>query len=74
MGGVKNPGRLAWNVDLKLSTAVGECGGPSEFADPKRIRIVRESKVLGVFNLYEIYKDPTKDQKLLPGDQVIVKE
>ena len=73
-GGVKNPARLTWNVDLKLSTAVSECGGPSDFGDPKKIRIVRDSKVLGIFSLPEIQKDPAKDLKLLPGDQVIVKE
>ncbi len=70
-GGVKIPGRLPWTADLTLSSAVGQCV-PDDFSDLRKVRIVRGSKILGVFNLLQIDKDPAKDQKLLPGDQVIV--
>jgi polysaccharide export outer membrane protein len=73
IGSVNNPGRVAWNVDLTLMTAIAERGGPNDFADRKSIRLVREAKVVGVFNLNEMTKDPAKDQKLLPGDQVLVR-
>jgi len=46
----------------------------SDFGSPKNIRIIREGKIFGVFNLTQIQKDPSKDQKLLPGDQVLVRE
>jgi protein involved in polysaccharide export with SLBB domain len=74
IGAVINPGRVTWNVDLTLMAAISERGGPNEFANRKSIRLVRESKVIGVYNLNEIEKDPAKDQKLLPGDQVLVRE
>jgi protein involved in polysaccharide export with SLBB domain len=73
-GGVKQPQRLQWSSDLTLSSAIGNCSGLSDFGSPKKIRIVREGKIFGVFNLTEIHKDPSKDQKLLPGDQVLVPE
>ena len=73
-GGVKQPQRLSWSADLTLSSAIGNCAGLSDFGSPKGIRIIRDGKIVGVFNLTEIQKDPAKDQKLLPGDQVLVRE
>jgi polysaccharide export outer membrane protein len=73
-GGVRAPQRLQWNPDLSLSSAIGNSGGLSDFGSPKGIRIVREGKVVGVFNLKDIQGDPAKDVKLLPGDQVLVRE
>jgi len=73
-GGVRAPQRLSWSSDLTLSSAIGNCGGLSDFGSGKGVRIIREGKVAGVFNLPEIQKDPSRDPKLLPGDQVIVRE
>ena len=73
-GGVRQPQRLAWSSDLTLASAIGNCGGLSDFGSPKGIRIIREGKVFGTFNLTELQKDPSKDPKLLPGDQVLVRE
>jgi protein involved in polysaccharide export with SLBB domain len=73
-GGVKAPQRLSWSSDLTLSSAIGNCSGLSDFGSPKGIRIIRDGKVFGTFNLTELQKDPSKDQKLLPGDQVVVRE
>jgi polysaccharide export outer membrane protein len=73
-GGVRQPQRLQWSNDLTLSSAVGNCAGLSDFGSPKGIRIIREGKIFGMFNLTELQKDPSKDPKLLPGDQVVVRE
>lgn len=73
-GGVRNPQRLGWSPDETLSSAIGECGGFNDFATGKGIRVIREGKVIGTYNLKEIQKDPSKDPKLLPGDQVVVPE
>ena len=71
-GGVRAPQRAPWTPDMTLAAAIGNCGGLSDFGSPKGIRVVREGKVLGIFSLKEIEKDPSKDVKLLPGDQVTV--
>jgi len=73
-GGVRQPQRLQWSNDLTLSSAIGNCAGLSDFGSPKGIRIIREGKIFGMFNLTELQKDPAKDPKLLPGDQVVVRE
>jgi polysaccharide export outer membrane protein len=73
-GGVRQPQRLSWSSDLTLSSAIGNCAGLSDFGSPKGIRIIREGKIFGVFNLTELQKDPSKDPKLFPGDQVLVRE
>jgi polysaccharide export outer membrane protein len=73
-GGVRAPQRLQWNPDLSLSSAIGNSGGLSDFGSGKGIRIVREGKVAGEYNLKDIQRDPAKDPKLLPGDQVMVRE
>ena len=73
-GGVRQPQRLQWTSDLTLSSAIGNCAGLSDFGSPKGIRIIREGKIAGVFDLRLLQKDPSKDPKLLPGDQVLVRE
>jgi polysaccharide export outer membrane protein len=73
-GGVRQPQRLPWSPDLTLSSAIGNCAGLSDFGSGKGIRIIREGKIAGLYNLAEIQKDPSKDPKLLPGDQVVVRE
>ena len=73
-GGVKQPNRLPWSSDMTLGSAIGNSGGLGDFGNPKGIRIIREGKVFGIYNYKEIQKDPAKDVKLLPGDQVTVPE
>ncbi len=73
-GGVKGPGKQQWASDLTLGSAIGSAGGISDFGSEKGIQLVRDGKIFGVFNYKEIKKDPSKDVKLLAGDQVIVKE
>ena len=71
-GGVRAPNRLQWLADMTLSSAVGNCGGLSDFGSHKGVKLIRDGKIQGIYNLKEIEKDPSKDVKLLPGDQVIV--
>ena len=73
-GGVKAPGKQLWTADLTLVTAIGSAQGLSEFGSPKGVRVIRDGKVFGTYNLKDLDKDPAKDIKLLAGDQVIVKE
>jgi protein involved in polysaccharide export with SLBB domain len=73
-GGVRAPQRLQWNPDLSLTSAIGNCGGFGDFGSNKGIRIIREGKVFGMFDWKNIQSDPARDPKLLPGDQVVVRE
>jgi len=73
-GGVSSPQLLPWRPGLTLSSAVADCGGLSEFSSGKGIRVVRSGKVIGPCSLKDVARNPAKDPKLLPGDQVIVPE
>jgi polysaccharide export outer membrane protein len=73
-GGVRMPQRLQWSPDVTLSSAIGDCGGLGDFGRGDKIRLVREGRIVGVYRLKDIQKEPAWDPKLLPGDQVIVPE
>jgi protein involved in polysaccharide export with SLBB domain len=73
-GGVKVAQRLQWTPDMTLTTAIGNCQGFNDFARQTGIKLIRESKVFGVYNFKDVSSDPAKDPKLLPGDQVVVRE
>ena len=71
-GGVRQPGRQPWTSDMTLGSAIGSAGDLDEFTSGKGIRIIREGQVFGSYNKKDIEKDPAKDPKLMPGDQVMV--
>lgn len=72
-GGVRAPQRLPWTADLTLGSAIQIAGGLSDFGSPKGIRLIREGKAT-IFNLKDFDRDPSVDPKLLPGDQIIVRQ
>jgi protein involved in polysaccharide export with SLBB domain len=71
-GGVKSPQRLQWSQDLTLHTAVSNAGGLDDYADPKKVRLIRDGKVFHAYDLRVLEKDLSQDPRLLPGDQIFV--
>lgn len=71
-GEVRAPQVVPWSQDLNLSQAIKRAGGPGEFGNIKKIRVLREGKLMGVFNLRAADKDPNQNPKLLPGDEIEV--
>ncbi len=70
-GSVRNPGRIPFQADLTLMSAISAAGGLNDFADLKRVRLVHDKKV-EVIDARRIRKDPALDIKIFPGDQVDV--
>ena len=70
-GAVRNPGRVVYTADLTLMSAINAAGGFNDFADRKRVRMVRESKA-EVIDTRKLMKDPSLDRKVQPGDQIEV--
>jgi polysaccharide export outer membrane protein len=68
-GSVRAPGRVPYTPDLTLMSTINAAGGFNDFADRKRVRLTRDSKVQ-VIDTRKISKDPSLDQKVLPGDQI----
>ena len=70
-GEVKAPQRVPFTADLTLLGAISASGGFTEFADRGKVRLLRDKKTT-IYNAKEILKDPSKDVRLKPGDQVDV--
>ena len=70
-GEVKSSGRLQYTADLTVMAAIAGAGGFSDFADRKHVKVVRSGKVK-VIDTTKLSKDPSLDEKVLPGDQIFV--
>ena len=69
--GMKGESRVPYTPDMTLLTAITAGGGLNDYADPKRVRLLRSGQVQ-VINCNEIRRNPEKDIKLLPGDIIQV--
>jgi polysaccharide export outer membrane protein len=72
-GAVRAPQAVPWNTDMSLTNAITRAGDFSDFANKTKVKVTREGKV-NYYNTKKIDKDPTQNPKLLPGDEVYVKE
>ncbi len=70
-GEVKAPQRVQFTADITLLGAISASGGFTEFADRGKVRLLRDQKTT-IVNAKEIVRDPSKDIRLKPGDQVDV--
>ena len=70
-GEVKSSGRVQYSPDLTVLSAIGAAGGFTDFADKKRVRLSRDGKVK-IIDTTKASRDPSKDEKALPGDQINV--
>jgi protein involved in polysaccharide export with SLBB domain len=72
-GGVRAPQRLLWSPDLTLRSAIDLAGGTSDFGTLRGLKLIRDGKAT-VYDGRKFEGDPASDPKLLPGDQIIVKQ
>ena len=70
-GAVRQPMRVPFTEDMTLLTAINAAGGFNEFADQKRVRLLRGNKV-DMYDVRQFRKNPGKDVSLQPGDRVEV--
>jgi polysaccharide export outer membrane protein len=71
-GAVRAPGRIPYTSDLTLMSTLSAAGGPSDFAGDQ-IRLIRSGKVI-LYSRKKLEKDPSKDPRVQPSDQVELKE
>jgi polysaccharide biosynthesis/export protein len=76
-GEVKNPGPFAYDRDMTLLRAITRAGGFTQWANKSKVDILRDEK--GVNRVIhvdagEVEKGKTPDVRLLPNDQVVVRE
>ncbi len=70
-GAVRNASRVPFTEDITLLTAINAAGGFNDFADQKRVRVLRGNEVK-VYDVRQFRRDPSQDVKLHPGDRVEV--
>jgi polysaccharide export outer membrane protein len=70
-GAVRTPSRVQFTEDMTLLTAINAAGGFNDFADQKRVRLLRGSDAK-VFDVRQFRRDPSQDIKLQPGDRIEV--
>lgn len=68
-GAVRTPSRVPFTEDMTLLTAINAAGGFNDFADQRKVRVLRGSEVR-VYDVRQSRRDPSKDLKLQPGDRV----
>jgi len=70
-GAVHAPTRVPFTEDMTLLTAISAAGGFNDFADQKRVRLLRGNEAK-VYDVRQFRKDPGLDPKLQPGDKIEV--
>jgi polysaccharide export outer membrane protein len=71
-GAVRAPGRLPYQNDFTILTAIGAAGGPNDYAGDA-IFLTREGKKTK-YSRKALSKDPEKDIKVQPGDLIELKQ
>ncbi len=70
-GDVRQPRRVEFTADLTVLGAISAAGGFTDYADQRKVRLMRGGKVQMV-DVKAVRANPTLDIKLLPGDQIEV--
>jgi polysaccharide export outer membrane protein len=70
-GAVRSPARIPFTEDITLLASINAAGGFNDFADQKRVRVLRGNEVK-VYDVRQFRRDPSLDVKLQPGDRVEV--
>lgn len=71
-GEVRAPGRFPFIAGVTLLRAVSGAGGPNDYANPKKITVIRGNERMGPFNMFDIQDDPSSDVIIEPGDVIDV--
>ena len=70
-GAVRLPARVPFTEDITLLASINAAGGFNDFADQKRVRLLRGNEVK-VYDVRQFRRDPSLDVKLQPGDRIEV--
>ena len=70
-GAVRMPMRVPFTEDMTLLASINAAGGFNDFADQKKVRLLRGKEVKS-FDVRQIRRDPSLDVRLRPGDRVEV--
>ncbi|HEY5895571.1 MAG TPA: polysaccharide biosynthesis/export family protein [Chthoniobacterales bacterium] len=72
-GEVRNVSRVPYTTDLTLLSAINAAAGFTEFANRKKVRLIR-GKEVRIIDCTKIMVNPELDIPVLPGDQIYVEQ
>jgi protein involved in polysaccharide export with SLBB domain len=70
-GNVRLGGSAVWRAGMRIVEAIAEKGGPDDFANMKKVRLVRGQKAQEM-DLSNVSANPERNILLQPGDLIIV--
>jgi len=70
-GDVRGPSRVVYSADSTLMSTINACGGFTEFANRRTVRILRGQQVI-VVDCVKASQNAGDDPPVYPGDQVYV--
>jgi polysaccharide biosynthesis/export protein PslD len=70
-GDVRSPSTVPYRPDATIMSILNTCGGFTEFANKRSVRIIRGSQVIYV-DCIKAVEDPGQDPPVFPGDQIFV--
>jgi polysaccharide export outer membrane protein len=71
-GEVKAPDRKLYIGDTTVVRAIASCGGFTEYANRRKVRILRATGQTEVVDCRKASDDPRHDRRICPGDIIIV--
>jgi len=71
-GEVKQPGRQLYVGETTVTKAIQSAGDFTDFANQKRVKLIRHNGDVITVNCVKALKDPTLDPPVYPGDQIQV--
>jgi protein involved in polysaccharide export with SLBB domain len=73
-GQVRSPGRQAYIGEITVTKAIQSAGDFTDFADRKRVKLIRPGQKPVMVNCIEALADPSKDPAVFPGDKIVVEQ
>jgi polysaccharide export outer membrane protein len=70
-GEVRQPGRFPLTGGITVLQAIAAAGGYTEFANPRRINIIRDGETL-IENARQMEQNPEEDRPVKAGDVIVV--
>jgi len=70
-GDVRQPRRVEYTSDLTVLGAISAAGGFTDYADQRKVRLMRGGRVQ-IVDIKAVRSNPSLDIILLPGDQIEV--
>ena len=71
-GEVKQPGRQLYVGETTVTKAIQAAGDFTDFANHKKVKLIRQNGEVVTVNCVKALQDPTSDPAVYPGDQIQV--